>query len=91
MYLGLKFREAAANEAGSSGQAAVIAALRHARIDEGRGGRAVRAPEQQHARMNTHLARSNNGDFEFIESAGAIDPKECAQGTAQATESKGRP
>jgi branched-chain amino acid transport system substrate-binding protein len=42
MYRGLKLWEAAVNEAGSLGQAAVVAALDHARIAEGPGGRVAR-------------------------------------------------
>ncbi len=80
MYRGLRFWEAAVNEAGSLDQAAVIAALDHAKIDEGPGGPAEMVPGQRHARMNMYIAQAKGGEFKVVRSLGAVDPKECERG-----------
>jgi urea transport system substrate-binding protein len=76
LYRGLRLWAAAVEEAGSLTQEAVIAALDHARIDEGPGGPAAMAPGQHHARMNMYIAQSRDGRFEIVENLGAIDPQE---------------
>ncbi|MBT8078711.1 MAG: transporter substrate-binding protein [Gammaproteobacteria bacterium] len=80
MYRGLKLWQAAVNEACSLDQAAVIAALDHAKIAEGPGGPAEMVPGQHHVRMNMYIAQSRNGNFEIVENLGAIEPNECRQG-----------
>jgi branched-chain amino acid transport system substrate-binding protein len=65
------------NEAGSLDQADVIAALDHARIEQGPGGPAEMVPGQHHVRMNMYIARSHAGTFEVVRSLGHIDPKEA--------------
>jgi ABC-type branched-subunit amino acid transport system substrate-binding protein len=77
MYRGLKLWEAAVNEAGSLEQAAVIAALDHAKIAEGPGGPAEMVPGQHHVRMNMYIAQASNGAFKVVEDLGVIDPKEA--------------
>ena len=57
MYRGLKLWEAAVTEAGSLDQAAVVAALDHAKIDEGPGGPAEMVPGQHHVRLNVYIAQ----------------------------------
>jgi branched-chain amino acid transport system substrate-binding protein len=84
-YRALKLWEAAANEAGSLKQEAVIRALDHARIDDGPGGPAEMVPGQHHVRMNMYIAQAQNGRFKIVKNLGVIDPKECLQGTRQAT------
>ena len=79
-YRALKLWEAAVNEAGSLDQDDVIAALDHARIDQGPGGPAEMVPGQHHVRMNMYIARSEGGTFKVVESLGHIDPKECEVG-----------
>ena len=76
MYRGLKLWEAAVTEAGSLDQAAVVAALDHAKIAEGPGGPAEMVPGQHHVRMNMYIAQVRNGALEVVESLGAIDPNE---------------
>src|SRR5437764_8621727 len=76
LYRGLRLWAAAVTEAGSLAQEDVIAALDHARIDEGPGGPAAMVPGQHHARMTMYIARARNGRFEIVESLGAIDPQE---------------
>jgi ABC-type branched-subunit amino acid transport system substrate-binding protein len=76
MYRGLKLWEAAVTEAGSLDQAAVIAALDHAKIAEGPGGPAEMVPGQHHVRLNMYIAQARNGTLEVVESLGAIDPNE---------------
>ena len=76
LYRGIRLWAAAVAEAGSLEQADVIAALDHARIDEGPGGPAAVVPGQHHVRMNMYIARARNGRFEIVESLGAIDPQE---------------
>ena len=76
MYRGLKLWEAAVTEAGSLDQAAVVAALDHAKIAEGPGGPAEMVPGQHHVRMNMYIAQARNGALEVVESLGAIDPNE---------------
>lgn len=83
-YRALKLWEAAVNEAGTLDQAAVVAALDHARIDEGPGGPAEMVPGQHHVRMNMYIARAQNGKFKIVKNLGHIDPRECVQGTSQA-------
>ncbi len=77
MYRGLKFWEAAVNEAGSLDQDAVIAALDHAKIAEGPGGPAAMVPGQHHARMNMYIAQARNGVFQVVRELGAIEPNEA--------------
>ena len=77
MYRGLRLWEAAVNEAGSLNQEDVVAALDHARIDEGPGGPAEMVPGQHHLRMNMYIARSHEGAFKVVKNLGAIDPDEC--------------
>jgi branched-chain amino acid transport system substrate-binding protein len=81
-YRALKLWEAAVREAGSLEQADVIAALDHARIDQGPGGPAEMVPGQHHVRMNMYIARSEGGTFNVVESLGHIDPKECEVGAS---------
>jgi branched-chain amino acid transport system substrate-binding protein len=79
-YRALKLWEAAVTEAGSLEQADVVAALDHARIEQGPGGPAEMVPGQHHVRMNMYIARSHGGTFEVVRSLGHIDPKECEVG-----------
>ena len=60
----------------------VIAALDHARIEQGPGGPAEMVPGQHHVRMNMYIARSEGGTFNVVEHLGHIDPKECEVGLA---------
>jgi ABC-type branched-subunit amino acid transport system substrate-binding protein len=76
LYRGLRLWAAAVAEAGSLTQADVIAALDHARLDEGPGGPAAMVPGQHHVRMNMYIAQAHDGRFEVIRSLGAIDPQE---------------
>ena len=62
-YRALKFWEAAVIEAGSLDQDDIIAALDHARIEQGPGGPAEMVPGQHHVRMNMYIARSEGGTF----------------------------
>ncbi len=80
MYRGLRLWEAAVEEAGSLEQDAVIAALDHAKIDQGPGGPAEMVPGQHHVRMNMYIAQAKSGALEVIRNLGVIDPKECSQG-----------
>ena len=82
MYRGLKLWEAAVTEAGSLDQAAVVAALDHAKIAEGPGGPAEMVPGQHHVRMNMYIAQVRNGTLDVVESLGAIDPNEHLQPVA---------
>lgn len=75
-YRGLKFWEAAVNEAGSLDRDAVIAALDHAKIAAGPGGPAEMVPGQHHARLNMYIAQARNGVFEVVKNLGAIEPNE---------------
>jgi branched-chain amino acid transport system substrate-binding protein len=77
LYRGIKLWAAAVYEAGSLRQEDVIAALDHARIAEGPGGPAEMVPGQHHVRMNMYIAQAKNGNFEVVESLGAIDPDEA--------------
>ncbi len=79
MYRGLKLWEAAVTEAGSLDQAAVVAALDHAKIAEGPGGPAAMVPGQHHVRMNMYIAQVRNDTLDVVESLGAIDPSEHLQ------------
>jgi branched-chain amino acid transport system substrate-binding protein len=76
MYRGLKLWQAAVTEAGSLDQAAVVAALDHAEIDHGPGGRAAMVPGQHHVRMNMYIAQVRAGILEVVENLGAIEPDE---------------
>jgi branched-chain amino acid transport system substrate-binding protein len=75
-YRGLKFWEAAVNEAGSLNQDAVINALDHAKITAGPGGPAEMVPGQHHARLNMYIAQARNGIFEVVKDLGVIEPNE---------------
>jgi urea transport system substrate-binding protein len=79
MYRGLKLWEAAVTEAASLDQAAVVAALDHAKIAEGPGGPAEMVPGQHHVRMNMYIAQVRNGTLDVVESLGAIEPNEHLQ------------
>jgi ABC-type branched-subunit amino acid transport system substrate-binding protein len=81
LYRGLRLWATAVAEAGSLTQADVIAALDHAKINEGPGGPAVMVPGQHHARLNMYIAQARGGRFEIVESLGAIDPQERPVGT----------
>lgn len=76
LYCGIKFWQAAVNEAGSLNQDAVVRALDHARIDEGPGGPAQMVPGQHHVRMNMYIGRAKGGAYEIVRSLGAIEPNE---------------
>jgi ABC-type branched-subunit amino acid transport system substrate-binding protein len=76
LYRGLKFWQAAVNEAGSLDQDAVVKALDHARINEGPGGPAQMVPGQHHVRMNMYIGRARGGLYEIVRSLGAIEPNE---------------
>jgi branched-chain amino acid transport system substrate-binding protein len=82
MYRGLKLWEAAVTEAGSLDQAAVVAALDHAKIAEGPGGPAEMVLGQHHVRMNMYIAQVRAGTLELVESLGAIEPREQVQQAA---------
>jgi branched-chain amino acid transport system substrate-binding protein len=82
IYRGLKLWEAAVTEAGSLDQAAVIAALDHAKIAEAPGGPAEMVPGQHHVRMPMYIAEVRNGTLDVVESLGAIDPNEHVQAVA---------
>ena len=82
MYRGLKLWEAAVREAGSLDQAAVVAALDHAKIAEGPGGPAELVPGQHHVRMNMYIAQVRNSTLDVVASLGAIDPHEHLQAVA---------
>jgi branched-chain amino acid transport system substrate-binding protein len=77
LYRGMKLWESAVKEAGSLRQQDVIAALDHAKLAEGPGGRAEMVPGQHHVRMNMYIAQAKNGKFEIVKSLGAIDPNEA--------------
>jgi branched-chain amino acid transport system substrate-binding protein len=76
IYRGLKLWEAAVTEAGSLDQAAVVAALDHAKIAEGPGGPAEMVPGQHHVRMNMYIAQVRDSSLEVVESLGVIEPNE---------------
>jgi branched-chain amino acid transport system substrate-binding protein len=76
LYRGLRLWAAAVTEAGSLAQDDVIAALDHARIEDGPGGPAAMVPGQHHVRMSMYIAQARRGRFEIVESLGAIDPQE---------------
>ena len=82
IYRGLKLWEAAVTEAGSLDQAAVVAALDHARIAEGPGGPAEMVPGSHHVRMNMYIAQVRDGSLDVVESLGATDPKEHLEAVA---------
>jgi branched-chain amino acid transport system substrate-binding protein len=85
LYRGLRLWAAAVVEAGSLVQEDVIAALDHAAIAEGPGGPATVVPGQHHVRMNMYIAQARSGNFEIVESLGAIDPQEPPVGTPALT------
>ncbi|MEO5510267.1 MAG: substrate-binding protein, partial [Longimicrobiales bacterium] len=85
MYRGLKLWEAAVREAGTLRQDDVIRALDHARIAEGPGGPAEMVPGQHHVRMNMYIAQARNGQFDIVNSLGAIDPKESEVGAVESS------
>jgi branched-chain amino acid transport system substrate-binding protein len=76
MYRGLKLWEAAVTEAGSLDQAAVVAALDHAKLAESPGGPAAMVPGQHHVRMNMYIAQVRDGSLDVVERLGAVDPHE---------------
>jgi branched-chain amino acid transport system substrate-binding protein len=76
LYRGLRMWAAAVTEAGSLVQSDVIAALDHARINEGPGGPSAVVPGQHHVRMNMDIAQARSGRFEVVERLGAINPQE---------------
>jgi ABC-type branched-subunit amino acid transport system substrate-binding protein len=76
LYRGLKFWEAAVQEAGSLEQEEVIKALDHAKIAEGPGGPAEMVPGQHHVRMNMYIAQAQSGRFKVVKNLGVIDPNE---------------
>ena len=76
LYRGLRLWASAVLEAGSLDQAAVVAALDHARLTEGPGGPAAMVPGQHHVRMPMYIAQSRNGRFEIVENLVVIDPNE---------------
>ena len=78
LYRGLRLWEAAVREVGTLDQAKVIAALDHARIENGPGGPAEMVPGQHHARMSMYIAQARGGRFEVVKSLGMIEPKETA-------------
>ena len=82
IYRGLKLWEAAVTEAGSLDQAAVVAALDHAKIDAGPGGPAEMVPGQHHVRLNVYIAQVHNSRLEVVESLGAIAPNEHVRAVA---------
>lgn len=84
MYRGLKFWEAAVNEAGSLNQEAVIKALDHAKISEGPGGPAEMVPGQHHTRMNMYIAQASTGVFKVVKNLGMIDPNQAVVTTSHA-------
>lgn len=75
-YRGLKFWQAAVNEAGSLDQDAVIAALDHAKIAQGPGGPAEMVPGQHHARLNMYIAQARGGIFQVVKNLGVVEPNE---------------
>lgn len=76
LYRAIRLWAAAVEEAGSLGQADVIAALDHAEIAEGPGGPAAMVPGQHHLRLHMYIAQARGGRFEIVERLGAIDPQE---------------
>ena len=82
MYRGLKLWEAAVTEAGSLDQAAVVAALDHAKIVDGPGGAAEMMPGEHHVRLNMYIAQVQWRPLEVVESLGAIDPNEHVRAVA---------
>jgi ABC-type branched-subunit amino acid transport system substrate-binding protein len=82
MYRGLKLWETAVTEAGSLEQAAVVAALDHAKIAEGPGGGSEMVAGQHHVRLNVYIAQVRDSRLEVVESLGAIDPNEQVRAMA---------
>ena len=74
MYRGLKLWEAAVTEAGSLDQAAVVAALDHAKITEGPGGPAEMVPGQHHVRLNVYIAQVRNARSRSSRASGRSTP-----------------
>ncbi len=77
LYRGMKLWEAAVHEAGTVDQDEVIAALDHAKIEQGPGGL---VPGQHHVRMNMYIAQATGGRFKVVKALGAIDPEERIKG-----------
>ncbi len=80
MYRGLRMWASAVEEAGSLDKDKVREALSHAQLDKGPGGPAQMVEGQNHTRMNMYIAVAKSGDYEIVESLGAIDPEECGGG-----------
>ncbi|QYY34205.1 substrate-binding protein (plasmid) [Cupriavidus pinatubonensis] len=80
LYRGMKLWEAAVHEAGTVDQDRVIAALDHARIEQGPGGPAEMVPGQHHVRMNMYIAQAIDSRFKVVKALGAIDPQEQIMG-----------
>jgi branched-chain amino acid transport system substrate-binding protein len=85
LYRGLRLWATAVAEADSLTQADVVAALDHAKIAEGPGGPAAMVPGQHHARLNMYIAQARGGNFEIVETLGAIDPQERPVDTPEST------
>ena len=85
-YRAIKLWEAAVTEAGSLDQAAVIAALDHARLADGPGGPAEMVPGEHHVRLNMYIAQAQNGSFRVVKDLGVIDPKEPREALGQGPE-----
>lgn len=86
MYRGLKLWEAAVTEAGSLDQAAVVAALDHAKIASGPGGPAEMVPGQHHVRLNVYIAQVRDSTLEVVESLGADRPQRARAGNGVDTD-----
>ena len=69
---------AAAREAGTLDQGAVIRALDHARLAEGPGGAVEMVPGQHHLRMNMYVAQVRDARLHVVKELGMLDPKERA-------------
>lgn len=82
MYRGLRMWALAVEEAGSLDKDKVREALSRAAIEEGPGGPAEMVEGQNHTRMNMYIAVAKSGDYEIVETLGAIDPEECVGGLA---------
>jgi urea transport system substrate-binding protein len=82
LYRGLKLWEAAVAEAGSLDQAAVVAALDHAKLAESPGGPVEMVPGQHHVRMNMYIAQVRSRTLDVVGSLGAVDPQEHLQTVA---------
>lgn len=73
-YVCVKAFAEAANKAGSLDPELLVEALRSVQVDAPQG-KVTMLPEHQHAEVNTYLTRCNaEGEFNIIESFGAIKP-----------------